>query len=208
MVKKLIFFLLLLSPLWTFSQSKSINSLGSLYDSVNAVPTKEGTGINMKVSWMDSLIEIRRLIDTATVHRMIKTAGQNCHSYALQKYFQDQGITDTNLFTPTTILTENIYMQYILNTAFKKTNSYHVKRKKCKECVFKNQSIIIFRTEWNSLIHTAYYDGKFHSKYGAWAAKAEDKIESVIKVYWDTKIIEEYELDPEKIEEFLGRKKM
>ncbi len=202
-------------------------SIKSLYHIVDTIKTKDKTSLTLTVSWMDSVIEIRKTTivkydlvemrkfgrdpafvpkpeDTIRFKDLRKTFSQNCHSYALEKYFVHQNISDNALFTEWTSLTENKYMERILSTSFQKMSTFNTKRRKCKDCFFSAGTIIVFRNKWNSPIHTVYYDGKFHSKYGGWAAKAESHIESILKVYWDTKVIEEYRLDYGKVRDFIS----
>ncbi len=205
-----------------------IKSIQSLYYSVDTVQSKDKNSLTVDIKWMDSVIQIRKttrvkydidearkfrrdstytpsLTDTLRVYEMRKIFSQNCHSYALEKYFKNAGLNDELLFTEKTVLTENMYMDKILVTAFEKINSFETKRKKCKDCNFSIGSIIVFRNKWNWPIHTVYYDGKFHSKYGGWAAKAEDTVDIILKAYWDTTTIEEYKLDDKKIRHFIDR---
>jgi hypothetical protein len=133
--------------------------------------------------------------DTLTMNEMRTIGAQNCHSYALEKYFNSIQV-DNTLFTRWTSLKENKYMNSILMTTFVKTKSFDTKRKKCKECSFDKGSLIVFRNKWNTPIHTVYFDGQyFHSKYGALRAKAESNVDPILKKYWDSTKIEEYRLD-------------
>jgi hypothetical protein len=143
--------------------------------------------------------------DTLRYIELRKLFSQNCHSYALEKYFKSLGITD-DLFNDSTVLTENKYMDKILITSFQKTKDYKVKNKKCKDCNFDTGTIIVFRNKWNWPIHTVYFDGLFHSKYGGGQAKAESNVDIVVKRYWDTVTVEEYKLDYNKIADFFERR--
>lgn len=206
-----------------------IKSITSLYYPVDTIQTKEDKySLTVNFNWMDSVIQVRRTTrikydlremrkfrkdstfipsptDTLRYNELRKTFSQNCHSYALEKYFKSKRVTDDFLFTEWTALTENRYMDKILNTAFEKTKTFEPKKKKCKDCSFNKGSIIVFRNKWGTPIHTVYYDGKFHSKYGGWAAKTEDHVDLILKKYWDSTKIEEYRLDDKKIRNFIDR---
>lgn len=197
-------------------------STRSFYSSVDTLPSKYRYYSILRVNWMDSIIEIDKTdrikydleearkfrrdsiyiptpSDTLTMNEMRTIGAQNCHSYALEKYFNSIQV-DNSLFTKWTSLKENRYMNSILTTTFVKTSSFDTKRKKCKECSFDKGSLIVFRNKWNTPIHTVYFDGQyFHSKYGALRAKAESSVDHILKKYWDSTKIEEYRLDNEKI---------
>jgi hypothetical protein len=142
--------------------------------------------------------------DTLAMNELRTIGAQNCHSYALEKYFTAIEI-DNSLFTKWTSLKENNYMNSILATTFIKTKSFGTIRKKCKECSFDKGSLIVFCNKWNSPIHTVYFDGQYyHSKYGALQPKAENSVDSILKRYWDSIKIEEYQLDDKKILKYLN----
>lgn len=211
------------------SGTDNIKSIQQLYFTVDTTKTKYKYNVTVRINWMDSIIEIdnttrikydleearkfRRdstyipsIADTINMNKMRTTGAQNCHSYALDKFFKSIQL-DNLLFTEWTSLKENRYMNSILTTTFTKTKSYEVKRKKCKECSFDSGSIIVFRNKWDTPIHTVYFDGQyFHSKYGAWPAKAEDNVDLILKRYWDSTKIEEYRLDNKKITDFINKK--
>lgn len=208
-----------------------INSIQQLYSIVDTtkMDADDANSSTISVNWMDSLIQIRVTegikydleeqrkyrrdstyipdpADTLRFVEMRKDFSQNCHSYALEKYFKDANIKDGALFTEWTALVENYYMDKILITAFEKMITFEPKRKRCNDCDFERGSLIVFRNEWNSPIHTVYYDGKFHSKYGGLPAKEEDKIEAILKRYYNSSKIEAYLLDDKKISRFINDK--
>lgn len=207
----------------------NIKSTRQLYFSVDTVQTKYKYNPTLRINWMDSIIELdyttrikydldearkfRRdstyipsTSDTINMNKLRTTGAQNCHSYALDKFFSSTQI-DNLLFTKWTSLKENRYMNSILATSFMKTKSFEVKKKKCAECSFDKGTLVVFRNKWDSPIHTVYFDGQFfHSKYGAWPAKAEEKVDFILKKYWDSTKIEEYKLDNKKITDFINRK--
>ncbi len=92
-----------------------------------------------------------------------------------------------------------ITMKSILATAFKKTKSINTKPKKNFKTAFTEGSLLVFRNKDNWTIHTLFYDGKYQSKNGGWEAKSYDKLIDIYKTYWDTVIIEEYQLDTNKV---------
>ena len=136
----------------------NIKSTRQLYFSVDTVQTKYKYNPTLRINWMDSIIELdyttrikydldearkfRRdssyipsTSDTINMNKLRTTGAQNCHSYALDKFFSSTQI-DNLLFTKWTSLKENRYMNSILATSFIKTKSFEVKKKKCAECSF------------------------------------------------------------------------
>jgi len=223
-----IIFILTFQPATAQETGMDVKSIRLLYFPVDTVQTKYKYNVIVKVNWMDSLIELnyttrikydleearkfRRdstyipsIADTIRMNKARTIGAQNCHSYALDRFFSNIHL-DNLLFTKWTSLKENEYMNSILTTSFTKTKSFETKRKKCKECSFEKGSLIVFRNKWNIPIHTVYFDGQFfHSKYGALPAKAEDNVDLILKIYWDSTIVEEYQLDNKKIADFIDR---
>jgi hypothetical protein len=222
----------------TFQQATSqeivadnIKSIRQLYYTVDTIETKYKYNPTLRINWMDSIIELNYTTrikydleearkfrrdstyvpssaDTINMNKMRTTGAQNCHSYALDKFFNSIQL-DNSLFTKWTSLKENYYMNSILATSFIKTKSFDTKRKKCKVCSFDKGTLIVFRNKWDSPIHTVYFDGQvFHSKYGAWPAKEEKNVDEILKRYWDSTKIEEYQLDNDKLTNFINRKKI
>lgn len=212
-------------------KADNIKSIQSLYFPFDTIQTKYKYNITVRVNWMDSIIEINNttrikydleearifrrdstytpsVTDTLNMNKMRTSGSQNCHSYALNKFFKNIQL-DNLLFTEWTALKENRYMNSILATTFAKTKSFEPKRKKCKDCSFDKGSIIVFRNKWNTPIHTIYFDGQFfHSKYGVLPAKTEHNIDAVLKRYWDSTKIEEYQLDSKKIVDYISEKRV
>lgn len=209
--------------------NESPTSLKNLYYAIDTLPSTNKSYFTVNLKWMDSIIQIRKTTslrydleedrkfrrdptfnptsdDTLRHTEMRKTSSQNCHSYALEKYFKNIGVRD-ELFTGNTVLTENKYMEQILFTSFEKTKEFKTKKKKCNDCLFDKGTILVFRNGSGSPIHTVYFDGRFHSKYGGWSAKGEDNINIVLKTYWDTLTIEEYKFDQKKVARFFQKKK-
>ena len=204
------------------------NSIRDLYHIRDTI-SSDNTSITLVVEWMDSVIEIRKTTslkydlsyirkfrkdptyvpsgqDTLSYNAMRKTGSQNCHSYALERYFNYYQIKDNTLFTGMTIVTENKYMQIILASVFKKGDVVTTKPGKNLKFAFAKGSLLVFRNKGNTPIHSVFYDGAFHSKYGAWAAETEKELKPVFKRYWDTETIEAYQIDWEKVKKYISEK--
>ena len=208
--------------------NKGIETVSALYK-IQDTLSRDNTSVTLRVLWMDSLLEIRKTTslkydleyarkfrkdptyiptknDTITYNELRRIGSQNCHSYALEKYFKYHNVSENTLFTDKTILTQNMYMEKILTTSFKKGLSIKTKPRKNLNYPFEIGTLLVFRNKWNTPIHTVFYDGEYHSKYGGWAPKAEKKLKTVFDRYWDTTTIEEYKLDTAKLENYITRK--
>jgi hypothetical protein len=216
---------LLLFFVTKITHSQQISKLDSLYRVIDTTLV-DNTSMLLKVLWMDSLIQIRNTTslkydleyqrkfrrdstfvptseDTLRYNAMRKTASQNCHSYALERYLRYHKVADQVLFTDKTILKENRQMDKILETAFKKDKTVKTKPRRNLESNFSKGSLLVFRNSWGSPIHTVFYDSAFHSKYGGLTAKAEKGLKPILKRYWDTVTIDEYRIDSLKVERYL-----
>lgn len=208
--------------------SKGVGTVSALYK-IQDTLSRDNTSVTLRVLWMDSLLEIRKTTslkydleyarkfrkdptyiptqnDTITYNELRRIGSQNCHSYALEKYFKFHNVSENSLFTDKTILTQNIYMEKILTTSFKKGLSIKTEPRKNFNYPFEIGTLLVFRNKWGTPIHTVFYDGEYHSKYGGWAPKAEKKLKTVFNRYWDTTTIEEYKLDMAKLENYVARK--
>ncbi len=231
-MKKLIVLILVLSiPSAIYAQENKDKTITSISNSYSLSDT---TKVNLNsstlnIDWMGTTVEVRFLTsliyDLEHIRKfnkdsffspseetkkgyleMMKIASQNCHSYALEKYFDYHNIEDSILFTDKSVLVENKYMKSILATAFKKTKSVNTKPKKNFKTEFTEGSLLVFRNKDNWAIHTVFYDGKYQSKNGIKRAKSYDKLIDIYKTYWDTVIIEEYQLDTSKVGLYLTQR--
>jgi hypothetical protein len=206
----------------TDSKTATVKKLYRIADTLN----RDNTSVTMKILWMDSVVEVRKTTslkydleyqrrfrrdstfvptqkDTLSYNELRRIGSQNCHSYALEKYFDYHGILDKELFTNMTVLTENRYMEKILVTSFKKITTIPTKPRKNLKYNFTKGTLLVFRNKWNVPIHTVFYDGEYHSKYGGWSAKAEKELKPVFEKYWDSTVIEEYQFDNQKVDKYL-----
>ena len=141
-----------------------------------------------------------RLID------FIKTASQNCYSFALQKYFAYNNIYSDNIFNQHTALTRHAMENMIENT-FTKVVEFSTKNKKHFKDSLENGTLIIFRNKHDWIIHAFYYEnGLFYSKNGGWAAKEFKKMKEIFKSYWDTELVQFYEMDTQIFNDFIQKK--
>ena len=204
-----------------------IETIKQLYHIADTLK-RDNTSVTMKILWMDSIVEIRKTTnlnydleyarkfrrdstyiptqkDSLSYNELRRIGSQNCHSYALEKYFKYHSIVDNELFTNMTVVTENKYMEKILVTSFKKVTTIKTKPRRNLKYAFTKGSILVFRNKWNVPIHTVFYDDEFHSKYGGWSVKAEKELKPIFEKYWDTTTIEEFQLDTEKVDKYLTR---
>ena len=190
--------------------------------------SRDKTSVTLNVKWMDSPIQIRKTTrmvydleyqrklrkdptyyptreDSLRFMNLMETFTQNCHSYALEKYFDYHHIVDS-LFTKRTVVTENMYMDNILMAAFRKEREVKTKPARNLKAEFKEGSLIVFRNKSHAPIHAVFYDGKFHTKNGGWASRTEESLKPIFKKYWDTEVIEGYQVDREKVGVYLKTK--
>jgi len=208
-------------------RAQEISGIKEIYKVIDTL-TRDNTSVTLQVSWMDSLIEIRKTVslkydlanmrrfrhdstfvptapDTLRYNELRRIGSQNCHSYALEKYFEYHHIKDDELFTSMTILTENKFMDDMMATAFEKVSSIKTKPKRNLKHPFTKGTLLVFRNKENTPIHSVFYDGEFHTKYGAWGPKAEKELKPILDKYWDSTIIEEFQLDAGKVAKYLNR---
>lgn len=208
-----------------------INNLESYYTIKDTVQDQQGDYI-INVQWLNSEIVLRiplppeeqrklegkliaklgesnKKVDTALLQQVYMEATQNCHSYALQKYWSYYKV-DTDLFSSTTRLF-NEDMQKVLNSAFKKIDSFDRKAIKKKKYQLNNKEaiIIVFRNKYDSPIHSLFYENQtYYSKNGMLKERTYSKLKALLKErYFDTQTIEAYTIDETKFTNFLNTQK-
>ncbi|WP_320052386.1 hypothetical protein [uncultured Acetobacteroides sp.] len=119
---------------------------------------------------------------------------QNCHSYSLECYFKNSGIEGISLFDHNTSVGSE-YLTKILASTFEKVQELTIKPKhKPKEGIVSN-TILVFSSRYSRAIHSVYYsNGVYFSKNGAFAPKTYSNLNDILKLYFDTTIIEAYQL--------------
>ncbi len=157
-----------------------------------------GVDINYLSKFAKSSIIDKTEIDTTWYTNFTKTAAQNCHSFALQRVFNFNGIETSHLFTNNTRL-GNRYMASLLSTCFDLVDSINTHPKKNLKTDIIVGSILIFVNRSGQIIHSVFYDGEYHSKNGAWPVVTTNRLKEIYKRYWDTEIIKVYQLNLSKL---------
>lgn len=134
--------------------------------------------------------------------KFIKTSAQNCYSYALERYFQNDSVYAQDIFSKYSS-TDRESIEEILNDHFVKVGEFLAK--KGRKAIIPNHVILAFVSYYDWVIHTVYYsDGVFYSKNGMFPPKEFQKLKELVKKsYWDTKTIRMYRLDEEKVKQKL-----
>lgn len=227
---KNIYFLLFIfsSHLVAAQNSTALTNVTQLTSVVDTVAIKNNHA-KVLITWLNDTIELSTLIhpvkynldamrkmkkdssftptpeEEKSAIDFIKTASQNCFSYALQKYFTYHCMAPDLIFNKYTALSKGAIETIIENT-FVKTNEFSTKKKKHFKDAIADGALIIFRNKHDWIIHAFYYEnGLFYSKNGAWAAQEYKQMKDIFKRYWDTKLVQFYTLDTQKTDTFIAR---
>ncbi|MEO9870927.1 hypothetical protein [Ekhidna sp.] len=202
---------------------QSLSQISEFVDTLNVKPNH----VRISVTWLSDTIEIRSLIHpvkynlelmrklkkdstfTPTIEEeerlksIMKTGAQNCYSNALQRYFKFNKIEAEMLFNEDVGITRKTF-ETIVNNTFIKTNQFSTKNKKHFKDQLDDGTLIVFRNKSNWMNHAFYYEnGVFYSKNGASMLKEYSKMKDIFKKYWDTPIVEFYEMNENKVSNFL-----
>lgn len=178
----------------------------------------------LRAKWLDTIIELRipmssqqqkiamdkfralyekkgETMDTLAFKAVYIIGAQNCHSYALERYFANHDIKDNLLFTPTTSLF-NWEMSKVLGVSFKRIQRFNPKDlQKGKESL-PHKTLLVFKDKNDMPIHTVFYDHGFQSKNGAFKPVTFETIKPLLKSYFDTVWIDLFEMDSSKFSNF------
>lgn len=135
-----------------------------------------------------------------------KIGAHNCYSNALKYYFEFNNLDFSFVFNDSTSVRNMKGFEKIINSSFILIKDYSIKNKrKIKNTEFQNGSLIVFRNKNGNAIHTIFYnDNNFYSKNGRWKELKYNKIEDIIKRYFDTTIIQIYELNKNAILNYIS----
>lgn len=183
--------------------------------------------VRTSFTWLGDTIEIRSLVrpvkyDLESMRKLkkdstfiptleeeeylknfISIGAQNCYSNALQRYFRFNKIEAEMLFSEDVGITRKSF-ETIINSTFIKTNQFSTKKRKHFKDQLDDGTLIVFRNKSNWMNHAFYYEnGVFYSKNGAWKLKEYSKMKDIFKKYWDTPIVEFYEMNESKIFDYL-----
>ena len=127
-------------------------------------------------------------------NEFLYNAAQNCHSYALEKYFENNNFKDNCLFNKETVIHSDSYKK-ILSASFYKIQDFNVIKRKnsLPKQNIENNTLIVFYNHYEMIIHSVFLkNGVFYTKDGLQPPREETNIFGIIRHYWDTKRIEVY----------------
>lgn len=183
---------------------------------------------HIKALWLDDTVEIRKLSEpvkydlqnmrkafkdstfkpTKEVRQksiiLTKQGAQNCFSYALERYFTFHNLKPESIFNENTFLGRESG-ELIIDKSFTLTFEAFTKRKrKAFKKPDRDGVLVIFRNQYDWIIHAFYYEKDiFYSKNGIRPIKEYHKMKNIFNRYFDTTLVQFYELDSERLNEFL-----
>lgn len=208
------------APYRGVAQEKSHNFSLVPYFKVLDTIDRDGKNPLLKVQWVDTtIIDLRipssssspekkrfmakmrelyekkgEVFDSARLEAQMLVGLQNCHSYALERYLASKDVEGNSLFNASTSLF-NREMAKVLNLSFKQIQRFTAKEFKKNQGNLPRKTLLVFKDKHDIPIHTVFYDQGFHSKNGAFAAHTFPAIQPLLKSYFDTVWIDQFEID-------------
>ncbi|UZR98435.1 hypothetical protein [Chondrinema litorale] len=130
----------------------------------------------------------------------MKTGAQNCYSYALEKYFDNNEAINQNIFGKSTHIGRKTGDKILANY-FKEIHQLSTSPKRNLKATIPNDALLAFINKSGWAIHYVYYrDDIFYSKNGSFKPIEFQSLKKFLKKhYWDTEKIIFYKIDEEKI---------
>ncbi len=126
----------------------------------------------------------------------LKTGGQNCYSYAFEKYFDNNKVFRLNTFG------ESVHIgrksaEKILRNYFSKVSEFSIKSNANLDQDIPDKSLLAFLDNFDSAIHFVYHtNNTFYSKNGAFKPIQFQSLKKFLKKhYQDTRKIVIYKID-------------
>ncbi|MCL3782587.1 hypothetical protein EMN47_19555 [Prolixibacteraceae bacterium JC049] len=138
--------------------------------------------------------------DIEELIKLRKMSGQNCYSYALEKYFENNTVYSQSIFGKRTSLSRET-IETILDEYFEKVGEFRTKPKRNLNQPVADDVVLAFENKFKWIIHTVYHkEGVFYTKNG-WnkPGKFKSLRKFLKKSYWDTERIIVYKIDSEKV---------
>ena len=183
---------------------KTSNDLSiKVIDTLKVEKHKGLIGYRIRLIWLnDTLIVSRRdknsIIDKTKGEghaSLTEASAQNCYSYALEKYFEDDSMYSQNLFDKYTSIDGANFMK-IINKHFHLIKEFPTYPRRNLKSKIPGNVLVGFQDKDGRIIHLTYYkEGLFYSKGGMWQAGKFDNLKKFLKKqYKDTKFIKVYKL--------------
>lgn len=211
------FFLVYSIPLILLAQEGSQKFSLKPYFTVLDTVDKDGKDPYIRAKWLDTVILLRipqsavqqklnmdklrpfyekrgEVMDTQMHKDWLLVGAQNCHSYALEAYLASKDIQDNQLFTPTTSLF-NWEMAKVLDVSFKRIQRLTPKVLQKSQVILPQKTLLVFKDKNDSPIHSVFYNQGFQSKNGVFKPYTFKTIKPLLKAYFDTVWIDQFEVD-------------
>ncbi|WP_372642446.1 hypothetical protein [Ancylomarina sp.] len=132
--------------------------------------------------------------------QFMKTSGQNCYSYALERYFDSNGFGNQRVFNKKTFIGVKTIHQ-IVDHYFDEIMTFNTHPKRNLKTKLPDNVLLAFIDPLDSISHTIYYsDGVFYTKNGKFKATKFTNLKKYLKeCYTDTKMIKVYRFDKLKL---------
>ncbi|NOU61388.1 hypothetical protein [Marinifilum caeruleilacunae] len=143
-------------------------------------------------------------VDSATFIESEKFEGQTCFSFALESFFEANGINPHPYFDSETLISSKSY-QLVLNAIQSESSVIAWKEFKKGKFTLPNEALIALQ-EQGRRNHGIYYkDGLFYSKNGFSRPARFPDLKSIVKSYKYTDTIWVYTIDGEKLNMFIEK---
>lgn len=141
-----------------------------------------------------NLSERKKYIDN------LKTQGQNCYSYALERYLAGNGMGQQTVFNRRSLISIETFNQ-IIKHYFKEVKSFNALAKQNFKLKIPNNSLITFSNQAKKIIHGVYYKNeRFYTKSMGNHASEFTKLETYIKEHYrECHMIKIYQFDESRI---------
>ncbi len=135
-----------------------------------------------------------------------KIGAHNCYSNALKHFFEFNNLDFNFVFNDSTSVRNMEGFEKIINSSFLLLKEFSTKSKKeIKKFKIQNGSLIVFRNKNGNAIHAIFYNNNiFYSKNGKFEETKYIKINDIFKRYFDTTVIQIYELNKKAILNYLS----
>ncbi len=136
-----------------------------------------------------------------------KIGAQNCYSYAIEKYFENNKIFNQHLFNSFTHLKQDSAEKIIANY-FTEVDRFSTSPKRNFKRSIPDDTLLAFTDKYDNAIHFVFYTGGvFHTKNGGLEPKTFQSLKKFLKTsYWDTEEIIFYKINAETVKQILVEK--
>ena len=174
------------------SQNLLTNKKDLDYEIIDTVNI-DGSLRDIRVVWLNDTIVINKRNDDYTIDtsefqsqsfiEFMEASAQNCYSYALEKYFDNDSIYSQNLFNRNVTIVGPV-IHTIIDNHFQLVHEFSVKETKKFMKHVPDNSIIGFLDKEGRIMHMVYFNGGvFFTKNGLFPATEFTNIRKLLKVF-------------------------